>query len=367
MSGIPNSQLTGLLATTLANLPMDASDFETALDLQNYPVCDVWFRTEKMQLDGGTQFERRIQLDNTGNAKHVRLYEKRAISVADNLKTLSAPWCQADTYWATDRREVLRNTGSREQIIDLVKVRRIDAMVALANLLELDGFQAPQNAADDITPLGLPYWINHVTKGSTSGGSFGGTTAYFQDGSSSTTVGGIDKALNAKWANWAATYSRFDNGLIKIMRKTYRRMKFRPPTLVGDLSAKRTALRNNSFRIYMNQDSVDAYEDLLNRSNQDLRYDMAYYDGSPLFQNTPIIPTPALDSDQNSLVGATNPIYFINHNKFFPVVQRGEYLRENEPMNDVEQHNVFVVWVDNSYQFVCTNCREGGAVIHQAW
>ena len=46
-SGISNADLLDLTRTTLQNLP--DLEFETALKFQEYPVCNIWFKLEKMQ------------------------------------------------------------------------------------------------------------------------------------------------------------------------------------------------------------------------------------------------------------------------------------------------------------------------------
>jgi hypothetical protein len=67
---------------------------------------------------------------------------------------------------------------------------------------------------------------------------------------------------------------------------------------------------------------------------------------------------PVLDAD----IDAT--VYGVNHAKFFPIVQSGDWMRESPQQNDVEMHNVFVTFIDGSYQFFCTNRRLAGFALH---
>jgi hypothetical protein len=48
-------------------------------------------------------------LDHNGNARHVRLYQKTSINQGDTQKKITAPWVQAQSHYAYERREALRN------------------------------------------------------------------------------------------------------------------------------------------------------------------------------------------------------------------------------------------------------------------
>jgi hypothetical protein len=105
--GISNDQLLDLTKTTLANLP--DMEFEVALSLQNFPVMDLWFGKNKKQVESGTSIERNIMLDTTGNARHVKLYQKTPINQGDVQTKITAPWVQVQTHYTVERREALRN------------------------------------------------------------------------------------------------------------------------------------------------------------------------------------------------------------------------------------------------------------------
>ena len=134
MAGIANAQLLDLTATTLKNLPK--MEFEVALNYQEYPVCNQWFQTDKVQIESGISIERNIILDTSGNARHVRLYQKTPINVTDVHHKITAPWCQVQTFWSIERREMLRNRAPA-RFIGLLKGRRIDGTLDLADHKDL--------------------------------------------------------------------------------------------------------------------------------------------------------------------------------------------------------------------------------------
>jgi len=60
---------------------------------------------------------------------------------------------------------------------------------------------------------------------------------------------------------------------------------------------------------------------------------------------------PKLDSDSQ------NPVYGVDHSTFYPVCLTGDYLRESEAKPAPSQHNVFQVFVDLTYNYLCIDRR----------
>jgi len=352
MPGISNSDLADLQKTTLENLP--DLDFEVALDKQWYHAIDTWFRKDKIQEESGTSISRRIILDNSGNASHVRLYQKTALNQNDVQHAITAPWVQAQSYYNIERREALRNRKPAK-FISLLQSRRVDAQIALANLLEDRAWLTPQNATDDLNPRGLPYWLTKGVSATTSTGDFNSVTVRYGDGTTSATdKGGLSPTTYPKWRSYSATYTTVNADLVKRMRRAFHATKFQAPILASDM---RKGPASN-FKIYMPLNVLVDYEDLTTKSNENIGADLDKFHGVTAFNRVPIFYAPPLDAD------AYAPIYLVNHAKFYPIVQEGDWLREGEPMYDLELHNVATTFVDSSYQYFCTNVREAGACIH---
>jgi hypothetical protein len=357
-NGISNDALKDLLATTLVDLPN--MEFETALDRQNFPVMDKWFRGEKKIIDSGTSITRNIQFTTTGNAQFVRLFQKTPINVADTQKQLTAPWTQVQTYFSHDRRELTRNRR-KAAFVSLVKSRRVDAILDLAKLLENRGWLAPNSATDDLNPRGIPYWLRMSESGVGTGianAGFIGKTIRFGDASTSTTCAGIDANTETMHRNFVSVYASVDATFVAQLRDAFYAVEFNPPVDVDDLKKK-----PSSYGIYMPRSVLVTWEELTSTANKgggDYGSDLGKYFGASTFRRVPLIHTPTLNSVTYS------PIYGINHDIFYPVVMEGEWLRQNEPMNDVEQVNVFTTQVDSTLQFFAKNTREAGFVLHTA-
>lgn len=358
MAGVSNSQLLDLQKTTLRDLP--DLEFEVALDYQNYPVCNQWFQGDKKKIQSGYEISRRIVLDTSGNATHVRLYQKTAINVSDIQYEITAPWVQAQTHYSIERREALRNRAPA-RYIDLLSSRRMDGTLDLADLLEKKAWECPSSATDDLLPRGLTYWISMLASGASDG--FNGLTIRWGDGTgtpATTTTddkAGIDPTTETKWRNYAAEYVAINAAFVKSLRKAFHATNFKSPMLAQDL-AKGPA---SNYRIYMALDELCEYEDLVTNANDNLGRDLDPFHGNTTFKRVPIIYTPVLDDKTK------DPVYGVNHGKFYPVVQDGDWMRESEPMMDVEQHNVTTTFIDCSYNFFCSNVRESGFVLHEAW
>lgn len=352
-AGIPNSLLLDLLQTTIENLPDD--EFEVALKYQNYEVCNRWFAKDKVQSDGGTSISRRISVGDTGAAEHVLPFEKKAVNVVDTMKPITAPWVHLRTHYSIERKEMLQNR-SRAKLINLVKTRRLGGKLSAADLLERHAWEAPNSANDQRHSRGVPYYIRKANAGVTTGG-FVGQTVRYLNGSTSTDLGGLDLSTteNALVRTYADVYTEFNADLIRRMRMLYLKTRFDGPVTIADMLKRPFS----DMRIYMGADEVIAYEDMATAANDNIGSDLHPFGGSTTFKRTPIKHIPVLDSD------AHDPIYFIHHGHFYPLVLSGEWMRENDPMNDVEQHNTFTTFYDSSYQFFLDNPQQAGGVLHK--
>lgn len=359
MPGIQNSDLIDLQRTTLENLP--SLDFEVALNYQEYNVVNEWFKTDKIQLESGTSIVRNIMLDNSGNAKHVRLYQKTAINVGDVQNRITAPWVQVQSHYSIERREALRNRKPA-MYIDLLKSRRLDGMLALADLLEQRAWISPENSSDDLNPRGIPYHLSKLIPSNGANydaaidviGDFSGRRVQFNDGTVQINdKGGLNPTTLKKWRNWADNYTAIDGDFVKRMRKAFHATNFKSPMLAKDMKEGATS----KFRIYMGLANLTEFEDLTTKANENLGSDLDKFHGVTTFRRVPILYTPQIDKDADGV------IYGINHAKFFPMVLDGDWMREGEPMMDVELHNVITTFIDGSYQFFDTNVRESGFVL----
>lgn len=361
MAGISNADLIDLQKTTLENLPN--MEFEVALSQQEFQVVNYWFQKDKIQEDSGTSIVRNIMLDNSGNARHTRLYQKSSINVADVQKRITAPWVQIEGQYSIERREALRNRKPA-MYIKLLESRRLDAMLAMADLLEQRGWKTPESTSDDVNPRGLPYFLSKLIPAVGVGynaaidiaGSFAGRRVRYGDATDVLTdKAGLNPTTLTKYRNWVDEITGIDGSTVKKLAKAFYATKFTSPMTVSDL--KKGSASN--FRIYLTLNDLVEYDDLARKSNDNLGGDLAKFHGVSAFNRVPVLWSPNLDTDTDL------PIYGVNHAKFYPIVQSGDWMRENDPMADVELHNVTTTFVDGSYQYFNTNIRESGFVLHR--
>lgn len=353
MSGLSNSAFVDLLKTTVENLPN--LDFQMTLKQQAYIVMNKWFEQDRIIEDGGTSITRNAILDPQANAKHVSVYDKVSHNVPTFHSQLNAPWVQYHTSYSFARQELDRNRN-KHRFINLVDSRRKASMLDLANHLEDRALKTPTSATDVLFPYGLPYWINKVNASVTSVGDFIGQTIRFGDASTATSKAGIDGSTESHWRNYAATYDAFDAELVRRMRRAFFATNFKGPQTLEDI----TSGPLSKYRIYMGLDEITEYADLATRSNDNIGPDLDPFHNNLAFNKVIVEHMPQLDSD------ADDVIYGVNHNHFFPVIMQGDWLRESEPMEDVEQPSVFTVNIEGSYQYICNNVRQSGFAISKS-
>lgn len=365
MPGVKMTELGDFISLTLNDLPDNY--FEVAWTNQDYEFTRI-YQSERMVVDGGNQIERKIMLSNTGNARYRRNYDTDTPSVEDVMSTIKVPWTRIGTHYSWDDLEIKRNMGSAVQIVDLLTERRLDGKWALADLIENRGWLTPTSASDDLYPYGIPYYINHMTTGSSTDG-FVGQTITFQDGTSGTTCANLDASTNAAWRNYAALYTEINNALLKTIRLAMMFTKFKPPIIVNDPSQVRTAQKRfytdfNNVADLM--DLADAKDD--NHSGKDVLGGLIVDDGGLVMINRlPVIPIPQLEGVTDPVTGtATSPIYCVDFSYLVPYVHDGYWMVEQDPMTDRGQHTTFTVYLDGAHNNLCTNRKRVGFVIHKS-
>ena len=323
---------------------------QIAQKLQFYEVMSKIMKKDKVQFDSGNGIQRNLMVDNSEAARNTGLYAKDAVNVADIMKQISIPWRHTTTNYAFERREMAMNRGA-SRIVNLMKVRRSDAFLALTELMEQNFWNAPADSSDTLTPFGVKYWIN---KNAAIGGN-GPSNAGFKSDSPSYEASGPGGLAHPKWQNYTGQYASITkSSLIALMRRTHRMVKFESPVDVPDYRKG----KGKQYRIYTDLATLEEMEKIGESQNENLGRDLAPYDDSMTFRRHPIVWTPQLDPDNDNGGGGTaGDIYFINYAWFYPVFLKGEYLRESEPKLAPNQHTVFVNHIDLTWNILCTDLR----------
>ncbi len=356
--GVAMADHLDLLRTTLKDLPKDR--FEVMWTYQRYEFNRI-FAEKKLTIDGGTSVKRNVVLDHTGQARFRQMFDTDQVNVAHVHKEIDVPWTQLSTQYAWDEVELLTQMNSVKGYISLIKTRVNDSLWAWADLIEERGWQTPTSATDNLYPYGVPYYLNKLNTGVTTGG-FSGQTITYNDASTGTICAGIDAATEPKWRNYADVYTVVDNSLLKKFRKAFRLTRFFPPRFINNPGQDAETDRI----VYTNGDVYDSISDMLDkRDDRSTPVDLMggvrvriNDNGVPFVNGHPVVYVPYLDNDTD------NPIYAVDWTKLRTVVQDGYWMKEKEPMQSPTQHTVLVVYIDGRCCILCLNRRTAGFVLH---
>lgn len=311
---------------------------QIAQDLPNYEVFPVWFKKDKVTFDSGIGIQRTLMNRMGDNARHVGLMDTDSTNISDLIDQMNIPWRHAQTSWGFLYQETLMNRGPA-LIFNVIKPRRVGALLALVKVLEQRAWSAPSSSSDKVNPYGIPYWI---VKNATTGFN-GGAPSGFSD------VGGVNLTTTPTFKNYTGLYATVSKAdLIKKLRTAHRQCNFVSPVDVEDYRSG----KGERYRLYTNESVFSTLEDVGESQNENLGRDIASVDGFSLsFRGHPIRWVPYLDAD------TSNPIYGIDHSTFMPVCLKGDYLRESDAMKIPFQHNAYAIYLDLSYNYLCFDRR----------
>lgn len=339
MAILTDSQIGDLITGSLDDLGRLKFN-QIATTIQNYEVLGRILRKDRVGFGEGTGIQRSLMVKHSGNARMIGMYQTDTVNIQDVLQTISIDWRHTAVPYSYDRRELLMNRGF-SKIVDILQLRRADAMISLAELMEDQFWQLPVDL--DLDVYGIPYWV--IYESSTGGTFTTNTNTAFSAG-----PGGLDPATYTRWANWTQQYTNVTKAdAIAKMRTAIRKIRFQSPVDIPDFRRG----RGDQYRIYVNEATLQDFEDLGEAQNENLGRDLAPMDGTMTFRRNPIVWVPWLDD--NSV--QTNPIYMLNFAYLQPVFLKGDYLRETEPDKAPGQHNTWEIWIDLTWNLLVTDRR----------
>lgn len=335
MPSIQADNLADLVSSTLRDLG-EMKITEITTDLQDHIAMRVLLKKDRVQLESGYGVQWDVMIQHSGAARTVGLYASDVVNVGDVLVQANAPWRHATTNYAFDEREISMNRSPR-RIVDLLKIRRIDCMISLAELMENLFWSCP-STTNTLDPYGVPYWVTKNATEGFNGGMFSGYTA----------VGGLSSTTYPRWQNWTYQYTSISrDDFIRHARQAAVKTAFRPP--VDGIATFNTGDR---YGFYTNYTVIGQLEEALESQNEDLGNDIASKDGMTIFRRVPVTWVPWLDRD------STNPFYGLNWGVFKTYILSGEWLRETKVSVTPGQHRVASVHVDSSLQWICRDRRK---------
>ena len=193
------AQIADLITVTLRDLGR-LKFTEIASTLTDYVALPNILQKYKVQYQSGHGIQWNVMFAQSDAAKNVGLYESDNVNIADIMTTANIPWRHCTTNYAFERREIQMNSNPA-RIVELVKTRRADAMLSLAELMETNLWSSPSSSSDSLKPFGIPHWIVAPTSGQE--GFLGKNPTGFSDG-----AGGINSDLEkfSGWRNYVADY-----------------------------------------------------------------------------------------------------------------------------------------------------------------
>lgn len=318
---------------------------QIAQKLQRYEVLGKIMKKDKIQFDSGNGIQRNVMVKDSGAAKNVGLYEKDEVNVSDVMEQIDIPWRHTTTNYAFERREMAMNRGA-SRIVNLMKVRRTDAMLSLANLMEEKFWSKPENSNNKLDQFGVQYWVvpdSTIAAGVAGSGFYADAPTGFANG--------VGNLIHQNWGNFVGKYTSVTKtSLIAVMRRAHRKIGFESPVDVPDYRKG----RGQQYRIYTGLETLENMEKLGEAQNENLGRDLASMDDTITFRRHPIVWVPQLDEDATAPSGA---LYMLDYAWFYPVFLRGEYLRETDPKAVSDQHTVFVTHIDLTWNLLCTDRR----------
>lgn len=337
MSELTDQKIADMLTTTLHDLGRGRF-WQIAQELAEYYVLPRLLRKGNVKIKrAGIGIKETLMIGDGGESRWVGLAEEDAYNWEDLLTQLTVVWCRLSDNMMWERRMLLENRGA-ERVNNVIKPQRVAMHLRVAKTLEAGYFGTP-DSTDTKKPWGLKYWI---TKNSTTGFN-GGLPSGFS------TKGGVNITTYPAFKNYTFQYTGVtkDDVILKL-RTAHRKTNWRSPYKASQMRSEFGARR----QIFMNEVTIAAFETLGEAQNENLGRDLAPYDDTISFKKHPLIYIPYLDDD------STNPIYMNDIDTMYPIVLKGDYLRESSAHSLVPlKHNVFAVDMDLSINFVCPNPR----------
>jgi hypothetical protein len=320
---------------------------DISVDLQEFHALPNLMKKNRVSIQSGHAVEWTLKTAHNESARSTGLYSEDRYNVPNTLTTASVEWRYAEGSYQFDHREIDMNKGKR-QIVDLLKSRRHDAMVSIAEFFEEKFWQVPAST-NTLDPYGVPYYIvKSATDAATdtTRNGFNGSTP-----SGYTTVAGVNPTTYTRWRNYADAYTALtkDDAVSKIWRATSM-TGFKPPVQSPSFNT------GDRYQIYTTYKAHKALKNLAENQNDNLGSDLDSMHGDVRIRRIPINWVPQLDAD------TTDPFYGINWGVTQLAVKSNWWNKETVIDRVGGQHNVCSVFMDFQYQFIVRDRRRNWVI-----
>lgn len=329
------ADMADLITTTQKNLGRFKFS-DAATRLQRYPTFEMLMRKNNASTyPDGYALQWNVKVSRGSPARMTGMYGTDIINQKDTQKTATLPFRHLTHNYAFDEHEIAMNSAEA-RILQLVKVRRYDCWVEVAEKVETQMWANPNaSATDDIN--GIPY---HIVKGSTDGFT-GGHASGFSDWC------GLSRTAYTGLKNYSATYVNVTpEDFVSKLSDALDLTNFKAPVEAPMYGTK------SNYAYYCGLQTRKGLKQILERQNDSLGEDVDSMNGRVRVRKTPVDYVSLLDSDTD------RPFYGINWDTFKVAVLVPFFLRESKPEKVSLQHTVFVVFVDLSLNTECYSPRD---------
>lgn len=326
-----------------------------------YTPINMLFGEKKEILGGGDNVKGWITLGDTGNARHISLWEEDTENVVNTDHEIKVDWTHASTNMSYNRIELGMNMDDSLRTYRYLNGKRQNMFREFSELLQTAIFLSPTSATDKKNPHGLTSWLSQGTDDST--GDFTGTLGRYNDGSGSTyPVGGISGSTYSRWASYYADHNgNLGDNLLVLLDRATRRTNFIPmivPEKIGE------AASFGNFRYLTNDNVIGNLNQLLLKSDDKVGVDLGKYHGLTVYKGIPFVYVQQLDTANQYAYGA-DPLWGVNFDHYKTHVLAANNFVIGKPYPRDQQHNVLKVTVDLSYCFFCDNRQKLGFLINE--
>lgn len=316
---------------------------DIATDLQDFPGAARLLNKEKVNFDGGDQYEYPLLTDGDDNWGTIGFFETDDLSQNDAALTGVVGWKWSRTGCHYDRKQLAVNSGAARKYNFLKKIEYQMWLDYWAGMEQQYWF-GPTSSTDTKSMFGiLGYWLSYHA----SSGFNGGNHTNFSSG-----PGGQSRTTYPNHKNYTFNYAAMSeaDGYADL-REAYELTKFKgiPNRPIKDIGPP-----EHRYGIYTTYATLKETQDLLDSKNQNIGSDLGKYEGSVMFRRTPVEWVPFLQENH----ATSDPIIGIDHNDLRVVCpNKSEWMRRDPYHRPGDQGEVRQTWVVTSANLAMHQCR----------
>ena len=330
----------------------------------HYELFNTWFG-EKAEKDSGDVIKDYITLKDTGNGKHISMWEDDSHNVLNTDEEITTNWVHYTTNMDYNAIEVAINQDNPVRIYNMLNSKQLNMFREMAEQLQLAAVLSPSSASDKKHPHGLSAWLSMGTDDSS--GDWSGYSGRYNDGSGTTyNLGGVasSASVNPRWASYYADHKgQLGDFLLDCLFRATTQTKFIVPIV-----PKKGKIGEDSgfanFRFYCGIEILQSMEHLLRKSDDRIGVDLGKYNNMIVYKGIPFIYLEELNTARSTLYG-TNPLFGVNHDHFKITILKNRDFIIGKPYQRDDNHNVLTVPVDLTYAIHTNNRQRAGFLISQ--